>query len=220
MSIVPPARAEGKSVPLDDVAHPAGRGFFTSILVLPTMAPCEPFDPAVEVRGRTVLAVVDDGLARFSEAYWERARETLADHGVTDPTDDEWCPQAAWLATFEQIAGDLDSHLLDRLGEQIPDAAEWPDDTRDNVPTGLRTIDEAYQRNHRGGEIGSYGVERTGEHEVEIVCETPYPCAFDRGLIREVARRSSPVETFVFVEETGEECRRDGADTCTYTVHW
>lgn len=184
------------------------------------MAPYEPFDPDVEVHGRTVLTVVDEGLARFSQSHRERARETLAEHGVTNPADGEWYPQEAWLATFEQIAEDLDPHLLDRLGEQIPDVAAWPDDDAGDVPTGLRTVDEAYRRNHRGGEIGRYAFERTGDHEGRMVCETPYPCAFDRGLIRAVARRASPVETFVFVEETGDECRRDGADRCTYTVHW
>jgi hypothetical protein len=183
------------------------------------MAPYEPFDPEVEVHGRTVLAVVDEGLARFSEAHRERARETLADHGVEAPAADEWYPQSAWLATFEAVAADLDQHLLDRLGEQIPAVADWPDG-EESVPAGLRTVDEAYRRNHRGGEIGRYEFERTDDHEGRMVCETPYPCAFDRGLIRAVARRSSPVETFVYVEETGEECRRDGADTCTYTVHW
>jgi len=152
------------------------------------MAPYEPFDPEVEVHGRTVLAVVDEGLARFSEGHRERARETLADHGVEAPAADEWYPQSAWLATFETVAADLDRHLLDRLGEQIPTVADWPNG-EESVTAGLRTVEEAYRRNHRG-------------------------------LIRAVARRSSPVETFVYVEETGEECRRDGADACTYTVHW
>ena len=207
-------------MPLGGVPGARPHGFFTPIRVRPTMAPYEPFDQDVEVRGRTVVAVVDEGLARFSETHRGRARETLAAHGVTDPTDDEWYPQEAWLATFEQIAADLDPHLLDRLGEQIPDAAEWPDEDADDVPAGLRTVDVAYRRNHRGGDIGSYEFERTGDHEGRMVCETPYPCAFDRGLIRAVARRASPVETFVFVEETGGECRREGADTCTYTVHW
>ena len=183
------------------------------------MAQYEAFDPNVEVHGQTILAVIDDGLARFSEAYRTRGRDSLADHDIDDPDPDEWYPQQAWLDTFETIAETLEPHLLDRLGEQIPSVAEWPDGPG-SVEEGLRSIDDAYKRNHRGGEIGSYRVEARGDRTAEVRCRTPYPCPFDRGLIRVVARRYAAVESFVFVEERGERCRRDGADVCTYTVSW
>jgi hypothetical protein len=179
------------------------------------MAPYEAFDENVEVHGRTILTVVDDALARFSDAYRDRALAALADEGIDDPAADEWYPQQAWLDTFEVIADDLEPHLLDRLGEQIPAVAEWPDHGS-SVEAALRSIDEAYQRNHRGGEIGHYAFEATGERTGRVECVNPYPCEFDRGLIRAVAL----VESFVFVEEPGDACRRDGDDACTYEVSW
>jgi hypothetical protein len=183
------------------------------------MAQYDAFDRDVEVHGRTILTVVDDALARFSEEYRALAREALAANGVEDPEPDEWYPQQAWLDTFETIAEELEPHLLDRLGEQIPEVADWPAGITD-VEEGLRSIDDAYQRNHRGGEAGSYRFERVDDRVGEVVCRNPYPCPFDRGLIRAVARKYAPVRAFVFVEERGEECRRDGADRCTYTVTW
>ncbi|WP_181861585.1 hypothetical protein [Haloplanus salinus] len=90
------------------------------------MAPYEAFDDDVEVHGRTIIAVADDALARFSDAYRETAFDALADNGIDDPSADEWYPQQAWLNTFETIAAELEPHILDRLGEQIPDVAEWP----------------------------------------------------------------------------------------------
>lgn len=183
------------------------------------MTQYEPFDPAVQVHGRTILAVVDDALARFSEDHRRRAREALAENGVEDPDRDQWYPQTAWLATVGTIAEELEPHILDRLGEQLPDVAEWPRGPID-VEDGLRSIDEAYQRNHRGGAIGEYRFEPVGDQRGEVHCRTPYPCEFDRGLIRAVAQRYAPVESFVFVEERGDHCRRDGDDACSYTVHW
>lgn len=183
------------------------------------MAQYEAFDPSVTVHGETILHVVDDALALFSEDYQERARETLAAHGIDDPHPEEWYPQQAWLDTFEVIAEDLEPHLLDRLGEQIPGVADWPGDIS-SVADGLRSIDDAYQRNHRGGEIGYYRFERLDDQTGLVTCKNPYPCPFDRGLIRAVARQHAPVEAFVFLEEQGEECRRDGADRCAYTVSW
>jgi hypothetical protein len=183
------------------------------------MAPYEAFDDDTEVHGRTILRVVDDALARFADPYRETARDALAEHGIDDPSPDEWYLQQAWLDTFAAIAATLEPHILDRLGEQIPDAAEWPDDPA-SVAEGLRTIDDAYRRNHRGGDIGSYRFDAAGDREAEVTCRNPYPCPFDRGLIRAVARQHAPVESFVFVEERGDRCRREGDDVCVYTVSW
>lgn len=183
------------------------------------MAQYQAFDPDVEVHGRTILDVVDGALGRFSEDYQRRAREALAEEGIEDPDADDWYSQQAWLNSFETIAADLEPHLLDRIGEQIPDVADWPSGIA-NVEAGLESIDEAYQRNNRGGAIGFYRFERSDDRTGEVTCKNPFPCEFDRGLVRGVARKYAPVEAFVFVEERGEVCRRDGDDACTYTVYW
>lgn len=183
------------------------------------MAQYEAFDPDVEVHGQTILTVMDGALARFSEEYRRTAREALAENGVVDPAPDAWYPQQAWLDTFEVIAEELEPHILDRLGEQTYRAADWPADVSD-VEEGLHSIDAAYRRNHRGDDIGSYRFERAGDRTGEVTCENPYPCPFDRGLIRAVTREFAPVESFVFVEEPGDRCRRDGDAACRYRVSW
>lgn len=182
------------------------------------MTQFEPFDEGVETRGETIL-VIEEALSRFSDSYRERAQDALAEYGIEDPEPDEWYPQAAELNALETIASDLDAHIIDRLGEQIPDVADWPEDIS-GVEDGLRSIDEAYQMNVNGGDIGYYDFEKVDDRTGLMECHNPYPCRFDRGLIRAVAQRYSPVEAFVFVEEDGEECRRRGGDTCQYTVHW
>jgi hypothetical protein len=178
----------------------------------------EAIDRGVEINGQTILAMIE-GVSRFSDDYRQRVEEALAENGVVDPTPGEWYPQQAWLDAFGVVTADLDPHLLDRIGEQIPDAADWPTGIT-GVEDGLRSIDEAYHRNHRDGEIGHYRLTDVGERTGELTCTNPYPCPFDRGIIRTVTRQFAPVEAFVFVEETGDECRRDGGDACTYTVHW
>ncbi|EMA27703.1 hypothetical protein [Haloarcula japonica] len=183
------------------------------------MASYDAFDPAVEINGQTVLTIVEEAMGKFSDEYRKRALAALAAEGITEPAADEWYPQQAWLNAFETIADDLQPHVLDRLGEQIPSVADWPNDF-DTVPEGLQSIDEAYQRNHRGGDIGQYRFESVAERTGEVTCENPYPCPFDRGLIRGIAQQYAPVDAFVFLEETGETCRRNGDDACTYTVYW
>lgn len=182
------------------------------------MAQYEPFETGVEARGDTLLAI-EQALSRFSDEYQQQARQAMAEYDIEEPDPGAWYPQRAELNTLETIAEELEPHILDRLGEQIPDFAEWPSNIS-GVEAALRSINEAYQLNHRGGDIGYYEFEKTDDRTGEVECNNPYPCLFDRGLIRAVAREFSPVKSFVFVEERGDECRRRGADTCTYTVHW
>src|SRR6056297_1090049 len=174
-------------------------------LVVRTMATYEAFDRGVEVKGQTVLTIVETAMGRFSEAYQERALQALAAEGITEPDPEEWYPQQTWLNAFETIAEELQPHVLDRLGEQVPEIAAWPNDF-ETVAAGLRSIDDAYQQNHRGGEIGYYEFERTGDRSCELTCHNPYPCPFDRGLVRGVAKQYASVDAFVFIEETGETC--------------
>lgn len=183
------------------------------------MAQYEAFDPDVEVHGQTIRNVVHEALGRFSEEYQQLAVDALTENGVEEPASDEWYPQQAWLNTFETFADELEPHILDRLGEQIPDVVDWPSGIS-GVESGLAAIDEAYQLNHRGGDIGFYRFEPIDDTSGTMTCKNPYPCPFDRGLIRATARRYAPVEAFVFVEEVGDDCRREGADRCTYRVSW
>lgn len=183
------------------------------------MTQFEAFDSDVEVHGRTILNVVEGALANFSEAYQLRARDALTENGIEDPAPDEWYPQQAWLNSFKAIADDLEPHLLDRLGEQIPPTVDWPSGIS-GVEEGLAAIDDAYQLNHRGGDIGYYRFEPGDDQNGNLIARNPYPCLFDRGLVRAVAQRYAPVESFVFVEEAGDSCRREGDNACTYTVYW
>ena len=142
----------------------------------------EAIDPETEINGQTMLSMID-GVARFSDDYRETVRETLAEQGVEEPQPDEWYPQQAWLDAFGVVAEELEPHILDRIGEQIPEAAEWPEGIS-GVEEGLRSINDAYHRNHRGGEIGYYRLTDVNDRTGEVTCRNPYPCPFDRGIIR------------------------------------
>jgi len=71
---------------------------------------------------QTILATLE-GVSRFSETYKQQVRE-LADNGIDDPKSSKWYSQQAWLDVFEGLATELEPHLLDRIGEQIPETTE------------------------------------------------------------------------------------------------
>jgi hypothetical protein len=182
------------------------------------MIDLEPFDEDVEVNGQTVLAVVA-GAAAVSERFEDSARRILAQNGIDDPQPDEWYPQSAWLAAFEAIANDIGDSTLRNIGMTIPANAEWPPDV-DSVAGGLESINRAYHMNHRGGDIGHYRCESVENGEATVVCENPYPCSFDQGIVEAVVDEFNPDSSYIRVEETSEQCRDDGSKRCQYRVSW
>jgi hypothetical protein len=172
------------------------------------------FNPNVEVSGATVRAIV--------QAMGDRSLKVLAKHGLEDIKPDCWYPQQAWLDAFYELAqGDFRA-TLDQvsIGMRIPEVATWPTDIK-TVEDALFSIDEAYQMAHRNGEIGCYRVRIVGEREAELVCENPYPCNFDYGIIYNTARLFLPPHSGLTVEHDDyAPCRMKGDESCTYHVRW
>lgn len=172
------------------------------------------FNPYVEVSGAAILSIV--------KAMGERSLRTLAKHGLTDIDPDCWYPQQAWLDAFYELAqGDFSASLdLVSIGMRIPEVAVWPSGIK-TIQDALFSIDEAYQAAHRNGEIGSYRVRLVGECEAEMVCENPYPCNFDYGIIYNTARLFLPPRSrLVVMHDDKAPCRTKGDDSCTYHIKW
>ncbi len=179
------------------------------------MAQFKPFVPGVEVNGQTVLSVVD-GLGSFRDI----AFSLLKSNGIDDPKPNQWYSQAAWLKTFEVIAAKLGPKSLTLIGKKIPENADFPPEI-DSIVKALAAIDVAYHMNHRGGEIGHYSFSSTGAHTARMVCNNPYPCEFDYGIIVAMGTRFAPTDAFVKVtHDDTQPCRKNGADSCTYLVSW
>jgi len=179
------------------------------------MAQFKAFAPGVEVQGEIVLALVS-----VMGAFKGIALGILSDNGIKDPQADQWYPQQAWLDSFRTIATEVGPNTLYQIGRQIPDQAPYPANVT-TIIDALSGLDAAYKGTHRGGDIGYYRFEQTGERTGRMVCCNPYPCEFDRGIVHSLAQRFEPPDGFVDVEhEYGTPCKKMGADSCTFVVSW
>ena len=175
------------------------------------MAQFEAFDKAVEVNGQTVLSVVE-GMEHFKD----KAIKILAQNGIHNPKAGEWYCQQSWLDAFKDIAENIGPHALYSIGVKIPENAQFPPDI-DSLEKALESIDIAYHMNHRGGEIGSYRFDKSPEDTLRLVCNNPYPCEFDRGIIEGIARRFVPGGHHLVVKhDDTSSCRDKGDESCTY----
>ncbi|MEZ3115804.1 hypothetical protein RYH80_07725 [Halobaculum sp. MBLA0147] len=173
----------------------------------------EPLDDGVEVRGSAILSIVNG----VPDAFTGQARELLAENGIEDPQPDEWYSQAAYLDAYRAVADRVGERTLEQIGRSTPENAEWPPGV-DTPLAALESVDDAYQMNHRGGEIGSYEVVDGDDGRATVRCRNPYPCVYDQGLLQGTVEVFS--DDYASIDETSDRCREDGADACTYEVTW
>ena len=183
-----------------------------------------------KVSGDAILAMVE-GL----EAFKDFALKTLEENGIKDPQREEWYSQQSWLNAFKTIAEKVGTNTLFNIGTKIPENAKWPPHV-DTIEKALASIDVAYHMNHQIDNevlfnpntgvmkegIGHYGFEKIGENQVKMVCNNPYPCDFDRGIISNTAvifNKDEKKYPKVAHDESGS-CRNKGANACNYIVTW
>lgn len=193
------------------------------------MAQFKSFDPKVEVNGQTVLSVVA-GMGHFKD----QALKILADNKIANPAEGQWYPQQAWLDAFKVISEKIGAATLLQIGKSIPEHADWPPTVK-TIEDALGSVDIAYHMNHRIGTtplfdpsngsmkegIGHYRFEKTGDRSGKMMCENPYPCDFDKGIVEAVAKKFKPSDSLmVKVDHTSGDCRKNAGEKCTYTITW
>lgn len=191
------------------------------------MAEFKAFNVAVEVNGPTILSVV-----KGMPGYESTALKILGNKGISDINEDSWFPQQAWLDAFKEIADKIGEKTLRSIGAKIIESAEFPP-TVNSVESALASIDIAYHMNHRAmGKvlfdpekgtmfegIGHYHFEKKAENEFLVTCENPYPCEFDKGLIKGVVEKfMKPGQKAEYLENVKAGCRKSNSMKCTYLV--
>jgi len=198
------------------------------------MAQFKPIEQGIEVNGNTVYAIVDG----FG-TYKSMAEKILLAENIGEMKNDKyhiemdkWYSQAAWLSAFEKISHKLGANVLFTIGQKIPQNATFPDWVKD-IHSAVKSIDIAYHMNHRkNGKvmfdpatgimlegIGHYGYEAIqGKNMIISVCDNPYPCDFDRGIISAMATKFEFTSSVKL--DSSKASRKDGSDISTYIITW
>lgn len=188
------------------------------------------FMPDVEVNGETVLSIVNG-----MELFKQEAFQILKENGIDKPQPGKWYGQQSWLNAFKTISDKLGANTLFLIGKKIPESAQWPPFV-DNIEKALASIDVAYHMNHRIKNevlfnpqtgamkegIGHYGFQKVSDKMIKMVCNNPYPCDFDRGIIEAAGRKFLPKDSLGITvkHDDSQPCRKKGQESCTYVVTW
>jgi hypothetical protein len=192
------------------------------------------FEPGIEVYGASIDAIVD-----AFKLFPSIALKRLVNQGIGTMKGkdvvvnrDSWYPQANWLSVFESIASEVGPRAIVQIGQHVPKHAPFPPSIND-IHGAMASMDAAYHMNHRkGGKvmfdpatgqmlsgIGNYGYTPVPrERRIISVCENPYPCDFDRGIITALASRFERASRVS--HDDSAPCRKNGADSCKYIIVW
>lgn len=173
------------------------------------------FDPLVEVNGETILSFLD-GMGPYKDLF----TSSLKQNEIDDPEPGKWYLQQSWLNTFKEIAAKTGPATLKRIGGNIPENAKWPPGIN-TIEAALKSIDTAYHMNHRKGKIGNYAYTPTNDRSGIMVCDNPYPCQFDQGIIEATAKKfAARGEIVKVVHDASGPCRLNGGESCKYQISW
>lgn len=191
-------------------------------------------EPNIEITGKAIAstleglrlfpALVAKYLVRFGIATRGPKGEPVLDSDV-------WHSQEAWLAAYSAIAKEIEPGALYNIGVMVPKYAALPPSICD-IDSALASLDIAYHMNHRKNGvpmfdpvsgtmldgIGHYGYRRESSNRIVCVCDTPFLCEFDRGVVTGMASRFVPGCKVTHGEGS---CRKNASDrSCAYIVTW
>lgn len=167
---------------------------------------------AGKVSGEAVAVTIEGVMSVFQR----RMEQLLADHGIETVETDEWYSLDQFVDVLETVEEDTGANALNKLGQAMPETVGWERDPS-SVEAGLASLEDLFDTCHRMAD-GSYSFETLEEGEARIEADTPYPCEFDKGLIKGAA--SACGANYPSVEEVGGTCRDVGGTTCEYVVSW
>jgi hypothetical protein len=165
--------------------------------------------------------VIDAFLAAFGP-YKGRGERVVCRHlGIEGigPDPEGWFSAPRFLSAMSELQDQFGAPFMRKVGSFIFDKAAFPPGI-DTVAKGMELVNTAYYMNHSDdakGRIGGYHWHPRGSRAGGMLCDNPYPCAFDIGIIETIARRFEPGASVVHL---GGGCRHEGGDTCAYTVEW
>jgi hypothetical protein len=168
-------------------------------------------DPTATVRAANVRATLDAFklVPSTGQRLVEKHRLNIA-----DLRPDNFVPVQRWLDALKEIQTTVGASVVRMVGTRIVENADFPPQF-ETVESILLALDTIYHLNHRG-EVGHYrSTEREGG-SIVVVCATPYPRDFERGLVEGICTNKIARGRGYRIDYV--EGPRRGEVTCTLTV--
>jgi len=167
------------------------------------------------VDGRVVRAFVD-GVAETCGYFEERAQRILSSHGIENPRSGDSYPLGAYLDAIREVQRTTGPNTLNRIGRATPASLPWSHHVQ-TIEDAFADLDHTFSRAHGSGG-GSFEFE-PDDHGGLLVTDTPYPDAFEKGLVEGIGKHFGTNTGFIAVHDDGR-LRADGGDRREFDLTW
>lgn len=144
-------------------------------------------DPSAMVLAQSVMAFTKG----FPTGTEELGRSILYNRGLGQLEVDKFYPLQSMLDAMDDLAEKFSADVLYLVGINISVTAKLPPGMTD-MNSVLTHLHEAFMANHQGSNLGGweylYDGLNQGMHRGRVIGTTPYPCAFDRGVLESFGR--------------------------------
>jgi hypothetical protein len=169
-------------------------------------------DPDALVRAANVRATLD----AFSHVP-ELGQKVVEAHNIKldELRPDNFIPVQRWLDALKDIQERVGKVVLRKVGRGIIASADFPPQFT-SIDAIIESMNDIYYLNHKGN-VGQYRTSKEADGSFVVKCETPYPRAFEHGLVEGFAehKKLTQGKRYFVKYEDGP----DGSDvTCILTV--
>lgn len=175
----------------------------------------------------TNVCVAQSGVAPLLAAfgpYQARGERVIKRHlGVDELSEDATYPVTRFLAAIRELQEQFGTSFIRRMGVLVFEKSTFPPGL-DSALKVLESLDYAFHMNHPNarGTLGGYHWSAVsvppGRGRGKMVCDNPYPCSLDEGILEGVIAHYSK-EWSITHDEAGP-CRAKGGESCSYLVEW
>lgn len=184
-----------------------------------------------QFRGVEVLGISITSLTDAFGPLTPVVQGVLAKGGIQNVHGDLWYPVDDLVSALQHVAAEVGENAMFEMGKRVHGSARWPPHITD-VHAALTSVNMAYHMNHRDESgplcdpatgllrtrIGGYFYRRTGPRSGVMVCTTPYPSDFERGILVGVARKWRPLANAEL--DPSAPTRKRGGRSCTFVIEW
>ncbi len=153
----------------------------------------------------------------------DQIKDLLYKYELNPEEPTRWYNLNAILMVLRELYAQCGPDVLFSLGKEVP--KRWFKNTDHlSLEDGLERLNEFYQDQHRGGDIGYYRLIYFNQDrkEAKVECHNPYPCYWDRGILTGLTRLCRGGQGFSFHIELDayRPSRLHGSDSSFYNIMW
>ncbi len=170
-------------------------------------------DISAEVSGKMVMTSLET-----MGSFRSTILRILESNGILNPQNVKWYPLSLYVNALSKLSQRVGQSPIYMIGMRDVDKMSFPYGSN-TIESVLKSLTSAYKMHHRGTECGQYILNQIDSISYSLTCNTPYPCAYNKGMIEGLIMRYKKPGEFISVHhDSTKPCRDRYGSSCTFII--